>query len=530
MHKEWIKIQSILENSLAPGQGKVWLAPLLPAMDEDCFILHARNEFIADFVRRRFLPQLEQAARSVFDCPCRVDVRVQSKHCASVPAAPIIPEQLPCGVPQAFQEEAAFAGLSPKATTLPAVGPASLSEYVSSLAPAPEGGALQQAGTAASEMPVHLVAQNARPAPRPLPSKQLHLPMPAPESCGAGPLGRSWRFSFDDFIVGPCNELAYAASRSMCAERACADVLYLASPPGLGKTHLLQAAGRMLTEHCTRRVPKVEYLTAEEFASRLWLAIKGSDTDRFKARYREADLLLLEDVHFLQGKEAMQAELLATLKALTDRGSKVIFTSSFSPKDLQKMDDQLLSRLSAGLFSHIDRPDEETRRRILRSKASLHQVLLPEDVEDALARHINADVRQIESCLRNLILKAQIYNRSINMQMAWEIIGNYISHTPSLSLTAIIDQICKSFGLSQEQLFSNRRKQDLVYARNTAFYLARKHTDLSLEAIGQHFNRRHSTVIKGITSLEREISRQSPLGRQIASTVALIERNNSAPL
>lgn len=354
--------------------------------------------------------------------------------------------------------------------------------------------------------------------------------MPAPAASGAEQRGRSWRFSFDDFIVGPCNELAYAASRSMCTESHCADVLYLASPPGLGKTHLMQAAGKMLTELCTRRAPKVEYLTAEEFASRFWLAIKGSDTDRFKARYREADLLLLEDVHFLQGKETMQAELLATLKALADKGSKVIFTSSFSLRDLQKMDDQLLSRFSAGLFSHIDRPDEETRRRILRSKASLHQVLLPEDVEEALARHINADVRQIESCLRNLILKAQIYNRAITMQMAWEVIGNYVSHTPSLSLHTIIDQVCKSFGLTREQLFSNRRKQDLVYARNTAFYLARKHTDLSLEAIGQHFNRRHSTVIKGITSLEREISRQSPLGRQIAGTVALIERNNAAPV
>jgi chromosomal replication initiator protein len=352
--------------------------------------------------------------------------------------------------------------------------------------------------------------------------------MPMPRESETPTLTRDWRFSFDDFVVGPSNELAYAASHSMCGSNPGADVLYLASPPGLGKTHLMQAAGKMLTECCNRKRPKVEYLTAEEFVSRFWLAIKGNDTDSFKARYRGADLLLLEDVHFMQGKTTMQSELLATLKALHDRGSKIIFTSSFCPKDLRQIDEQLHSRLTAGLFSFIDRPDEETRRRIFRSKASLHKLILPEDVEDLLAQHVNADVRQIESCLRNLILKARLYNSSITMQMAWEVIGNYISHSPCLSLEGIIEQVCKSFALTREQLFSSKRKQEFVAARNTAFYLARKHTDLSLEVIGRQFNRRHSTVIKGITSTEREICRQTSVGRQMANAIALIERNGTA--
>ncbi|MDR2162194.1 MAG: chromosomal replication initiator protein DnaA [Desulfovibrio sp.] len=378
--------------------------------------------------------------------------------------------------------------------------------------------------------PTSSVASNpaSRPTPRPLSSLQLSLPMlmpgnQAPETVHT----HNWRYAFDDFVVGPCNELAYAAARSICGDSPGTEILYLASTPGLGKTHLMQAVGRVLTERCNRSLPKVEYLTAEEFVSRLWLAIKGNDTERFKARYREADLLLLEDVHFLQGKGAMQGELLATLKALHDRGSRVVCTSSFQPRELRDMDEQLFSRLTAGLLSVIDRPDEETRRRIFRRKAALHQVLLPAEVEEVLARHINADVRQIESCLRNLALKARLHNTAVTLQMAWEVIRNYVSKAPSLDMSLIIDLVCKSYGLVPEYLFSSRRKQEFVFARNTAFYLARKHTDLSLESIGRRFNRRHTTVIKGITSLEREMSRQTPLGRRIAATIALIERNGA---
>ncbi|MDR0339883.1 MAG: AAA family ATPase [Desulfovibrio sp.] len=370
------------------------------------------------------------------------------------------------------------------------------------------------------------------PSPRPLPA--LHLPLPGPEASlltepSPGPVDAShiWRFSFDDFIVGACNELAHAAARSICHDGRHADALFLCSAPGLGKTHLMHAVGRALCASCNLRKPKVEYLTAEEFTSRFYGSLKSQEIDRFKARYRNADILLLEDVHFLQGKEKTQAELLATVKALREKGSKIVYTSSFAPKDLKLMDEQLQSRLSAGLLSFIERPDEETRRRILRSKATAQQALLPEEVEDILARHIHADVRQIESCLQTLVLKAQLLNTRITPQMAWEVLVQYAAHTPVLDMDAIIGAVCKAFNLTQQQLFSAVRKQEYVRARNTAFYLARKHTDLSFESIGRRFNRRHSTVLKGITSLEREISVQSPEGRQIANILTMIERHGN---
>ena len=141
--------------------------------------------------------------------------------------------------------------------------------------------------------------------------------------------------------------------------------------------------------------------------------------------------------------------------------------------------------------------------------------------------HIQADVRQIESCLQNLILKARLLNSGIALQMAWEVIANYAVRFPVLNMEAIIGHVCRGFGLTREQLVSPSRKQEYVTARNTAFYLARKHTDLSLAAIGQTFNRKHSTVIKGITTLEREMSGESPLGRQISNAIVMIERNGN---
>ena len=338
---------------------------------------------------------------------------------------------------------------------------------------------------------------------------------------------KNWRFSFEDFVVGPSNELAYAASKTMCNEYMQSNTLYLNSSPGLGKTHLMQAVGKSLSLCSNKSSPRMDYLTAEEFTSQFLYSLHSRSVDQFKSRYRGLDLLLLEDVHFLQSKEQTQIELLATMKAIHDRGGKVVLTSSFAPREMRAMDDQLLSRLSAGFLSSIERPDFATRCRIFRHKAAIHQVLLPQEIEEVLAEHIKADVRQIESCLQNLILKAQIFNSGITMQMAWDVISNYAAHSPELDMDAIIRNVCKLFSLSHEQLMSTRRKQEYVMARNTAFYLARKHTELSLEAIGQRFNKRHSTVLKGITNLEREISRQTPMGKQAEHTLSLIERTTA---
>ena len=341
----------------------------------------------------------------------------------------------------------------------------------------------------------------------------------------SAPPSYQWRFSFDDFVVGPNNALAHAASQSVCRHSLSTDQLFLCSAPGLGKTHLLQAIGRQLFQEANVRRVRLRYLTAEEFATRMVMALRMNEIDRFKAEFREnVDLLLMEDIHFLQGKEKIQDELLATLKALQERGSKVVFTSSFLPKELSGVDSHLASRFGSGFLTVIERPDFETRMRIVEQKArSLYQVHLPEGVSSLLAERIRADIRQLESCLPNQVLKARLKREQITMEMALQVLSNYAQEQESPDIARIIDAVCRTFRLAPPELASKSRKQGVVMARNTAFFLARKYTDLSLNDIGRHFNRKHSTVLKGITKVEREMSRRTPHGRQFERALEVLD-------
>jgi chromosomal replication initiator protein len=487
MHEKWRKICEILGKSLPPGQLALWIGPLVPVPCDEGLLLHAPSEFICAHVRSWFTSHLEKAVAEVMGHTCTVSVEYAAGCTKQESLCPAL-----AGRPEKYEEDGNTA--FPEKRGFPEI----------------------------RDTP----AQTGARSPKPLSTERLLLPLPH----GERPATRqepSWRFSFDDFIVGPGNRLAHAAALCMCETTKSPDILFLSSAPGLGKTHLMQAIGNALSVVCTRCTSKVAYLTAEEFASRFVRALKAGEMQTFKAKYRNLDLLLLEDIHFLQGKDKTQDELLAVLKSIHDHGGRTVFSSSFAPRDMRGIDGQLLSRLSSGLLSFIERPDEETRRRILRHKASVHQVRLPAEVEDLLARHVNADVRQIESCLQTLIFKAATLNAAITADLAWEVVSRHSAYCPAADMESIIDAVCKAFGISREDLLSASRKQEYVVARNTAFYLARKHTSLSLEAIGRQFNRRHSTVIKGITGLEKEIGRKSPAGLQLANTLEMIEKNGA---
>jgi chromosomal replication initiator protein len=357
-----------------------------------------------------------------------------------------------------------------------------------------------------------------QPAPaRKIVTRQMGLPMAHAVQTQTV---QNWRHQFDDFIVGPCNNLAYVASRSFCQDVQGSDQLFLCSAPGLGKTHLAHAIGSEIARQTNRQHLRVCYLSGEEFASQLVMAIKAKAVEQFKARFRSnVDLLLLEDVHFFQGKEKMQDELLNTLKSLQNQGRRVVMTSTFLPRELSDIDANLLSRFAQGFMAVIDKPDRETRMGIIQAKTMAAQVSMPGSVAELLADRIKTDVRQLESCLKNIILKAKLLNMDISMDLAWEILQNYNLDSASIDLDKIISFVCQAYGFGFDDLRSKSRKRDRVIARNTAFYLARKHTDLSLVDIGRRFNRKHSTVIKGIASVEQEVSRKTSLGNQLARTM-----------
>lgn len=350
-----------------------------------------------------------------------------------------------------------------------------------------------------------------------------HLGLPLKTAAPGNPAG-TWRHSFEDFVVGPSNGLAFAAAQSVTRDEFVSGPLFICSSVGLGKTHLLQAIGNAFHREARARRLTLRYLTAEEFATKMLLALKAKDMTSFKAQFRDGvDILLLEDIHFLQGKAMFQDELLSTIKALQERGSRVAFTSSFLPRELSNVDSHLVSRFCSGLLTAIDKPDHDMRRRIVVQKSHSLQASVPDDVAEMLAERITSDIRLLESCLHNLILKARLLNERISLDLARDVLDNYSIETSDLALERIVEEVCRIFTLSAEQLASKSRKQHIVLARNTAFFLARKRTTLSLKDIGGRFNRTHSTVIKGITSLEREMSKKTPAGRQIQRTLDQID-------
>ncbi len=332
-----------------------------------------------------------------------------------------------------------------------------------------------------------------------------------------------WRYDFNDFVVGPSNALAVAAAQDICRPGGRVETLFVSASPGLGKTHLIHAVGQALVrEGCSMHVG---YLTAEDFTTHFVRASINKTMDAFKHYLRELDVLLLDDVHFFQGKQKTQDEALATIKYLQARGSRVVLTSSFSPLELKNLDEQLVSYFCSGLLAHMEKPTLDMRRTILVQKARMHQVLLPDAVTDVLVNHLQNDVRQLESCLNNLIYKARILKSEINVDLAMEILTQYAKVETRLDLEKIIELVCGSYGLEQSQLISRSRRKTCVHARDTIYYLARKHTEVSLQDIGNRFNRNHTTVIKGIATIERELQHQTSHARQIANTLHLVERN-----
>ncbi|MFO7818466.1 MAG: chromosomal replication initiator protein DnaA [Desulfovibrionales bacterium] len=360
------------------------------------------------------------------------------------------------------------------------------------------------------------------PAPEPKIRKKEYRPgLPLAPNLG---LDKRFKFDFEKFVVGPSNELAYVASKSVCGRELTADQLFLCSSPGLGKTHLIHSIGSLVCRDGGNRKIRVAYLSAEEFANQMIFALKNRRIEEFKNKFRDSiDMLLLEDIHFFQGKEKIQDEFLATVDALKNQGKKIAMSSTFLPKELKDMDSHLMSRLNQGFLAVIDKPDFQTRLRILENKSTAMQIPVSSNVKELLADKIHSDVRQLESCLQNLILKARLMKEEISLDLAWQILQNYDVRGPKLDMEKIVNFVCSAYGLNISDLSSKSRKKQNVLARNTAFYLARLHTDMSLKEIGRNFNRRHSTVLKGISNLEREMSRKTPLGRQVKQTISHLE-------
>lgn len=323
-------------------------------------------------------------------------------------------------------------------------------------------------------------------------------------------------FTFDQFVVGGNNDFAYSASLALAARKnAQQTCLMLLSQTGMGKSHLSQAIGH----HVLSTFPneRVYYMTAEDFSHEMVSAYRHDCLEAFKGKYRNGcDVLLLEDVHCLSGKERTQQELAMTLDFLFESGKKVIFSSCSPPAEIPKLDDKLRSRLAYGLVSTIEAPDFATRVRILKKKAQAHGHEVPEEVLRYLASELTEDIRQLESGLIGVCAKSSLLGCPIDLELAGGVVKNIARRRKEITIDVIKKQVCKFYGVAPADLVSSSRKQSIVRPRQMAIYLSRRYTDAPLQLIGKSFNRYHATALHSINAIENGLQKSPDIQEQVA--------------
>ncbi len=313
------------------------------------------------------------------------------------------------------------------------------------------------------------------------------------------------RFTFEEFVTGQCNQLAYASSMAIATGKfPNLTTLYIMSDSGLGKSHLSQAIGNYVFKNAPHL--KVRYVTAEQFTNEMVLALKNDSMDKFKQNYRSnCDILLLERVEFFGGKDKIQSELIYTFDELMDRGKKIIYTSSKLPKDIPRLSDDLRSRLSSALLTPIDHPDFETRLNILKKKAARERAKIPLKVLEFIAEYVTGDVRKLESSLMGIIAKSNILGVPVTIELAKDVVEALQEKSHLTTISAIQDLVCETFNITKDHLLSTSRKKNIVMARKIALYLAREYTNETLQDIAKSFRRTHSTVIYSLKEIERSL-------------------------
>jgi len=331
--------------------------------------------------------------------------------------------------------------------------------------------------------------------------------------------------SFDSFVVGPCNALAREAAFALAQGRQLGvSPLFLAAEPGLGKTHLARA---ITLEARRAGLARVQYASAEGFTSELMSALRGNQMPGFKRRFRQdCDLLVLEDVQFLRGKNATQLELFHTIEHLLDAGAKVVLSADRMPKAIPDLDDRLRSQLASGLVAEMDAPDAEVRRRILRAKAAGGGVRLPDDCLERLVERVRGSVRDLEGVLIQLVASAALLKRPIDLDLtetALQKVAPGSARVTRLGPEAVIAVVAGFFKTTPAALASRSRRRDVLVPRQLAMYLCRRYTDASLQRIGDALGREHPAVSHAISALERAILERAPLRYQVEALSARLD-------
>src|SRR5450830_1230458 len=333
------------------------------------------------------------------------------------------------------------------------------------------------------------------------------------------------KYTFDTFIIGNSNRFTHAASFAVAESPAKAyNPLFIYGGVGLGKTHLMHAIGQFIMEHNSKL--KVFYVTSEKFTNELINSIRDDKTVEFRNKYRGMDILLVDDIQFLAGKERTQEEFFHIFNALYDAHKQIVITSDVLPKEIATLEERLTSRFEWGLIADISRPDYETKVAILKKKAELDKIDVPPEVLEYIAANIGSNIRELEGALMRVLATASLTNEEVTLPFTEETLKDIIPViNKPITIDAIMQSVSSYFHISVADLQAKRRSQDIAMPRQIAMYLSRDLTEASLPYIGEKFGGRdHTTVIYACQKIQQELKNDDTLRALLDSLVKQLKR------
>jgi chromosomal replication initiator protein len=458
----WNEALVLIKEKVNDGTFRIWFEPTLGLeFTGDVFVVGVSSEFAKDWIETRFLPLMTEAVSDV------VGDKVGCRLVVSPEVAGRLPGQ---------------AAPSPHASDAPASTPAAAAPPASTYA----------------EGPAHAPAE--RGAPGRVTRIQDRRPAAGAPLRRATELGLNDKYTFESFVIGPSNRFAHAAALAAAeAPGTNYNPLFIYGGVGLGKTHLLQAIGHYVLQHSPDL--RVCFVTIETFTNEFINSLRDETIEGFKQRYRSNDVLLIDDIQFLENKEQTQEEFFHTFNTLYEAGKQIVISSDRSPKGLVSLEDRLVSRFEWGLTTDIQPPDLETRIAILRKKVLTERVdLADEEVLTYIASRVPTNIRELEGCLTRVIAFASFNGRPIDVALAREVLKD-IPEVAGTKITVdlILNVVSSTLGVSVAEIRGDRRTRPVVQARHLAMYLARELTDKSLPKIGERIGGRdHTTVMHAV--------------------------------
>lgn len=334
------------------------------------------------------------------------------------------------------------------------------------------------------------------------------------------------KYTFNTFVIGNSNRFAHAASLAVSEAPAKAyNPLFIYGGVGLGKTHLMHAIGHYINNN--NHSLKVLYVSSEKFTNELINAIKDDKNEEFRSKYRNIDILLIDDIQFIGGKERTQEEFFHTFNALYEANKQIIISSDKSPKDITTLEDRLRSRFEWGLTADIQPPDFETRIAILRKKAQLEKLDVPDEIMIFIADNIASNIRELEGALNKIIAYSSLTKSEINMELATEVLKDTLAtNKKEINSSSIINAVSNYYDLETESLKSKKRSRNISHPRQIAMYLCRDLTELSLPKIGDAFGGRdHTTVMHACDKISEEMEKDSEVRRAVNELKRIIKGN-----